>query len=80
MLNFDIGVFITNRVRDRREKPTAKRGLVAIARPSLRGHEANQVTHKKLKTEKLFGGCIYFGLPNSAQVIEINFNCRGLIL
>jgi hypothetical protein len=39
MLNFNIGVFITNSVRDRREKPTAKRGLVAIARPSLRGHE-----------------------------------------
>jgi hypothetical protein len=33
MLNFNIGVFITNRVRDRSEKPTAKRGLVAIARP-----------------------------------------------
>jgi hypothetical protein len=42
MLNFNIGVFITNRVRDRREKPTAQRGLVAIARPSLRGHEANR--------------------------------------
>jgi hypothetical protein len=48
MLNFDIGVLITNRVRDSSEKPTAKRGLVAIARPSLRGHEANQVTHRKL--------------------------------
>jgi hypothetical protein len=47
-LNFDRDVFITNRVRDSREKPTAQRGLVAIARPSLRGHEANQVTHKKL--------------------------------
>jgi hypothetical protein len=42
MLNFNIGVFITNRVRDSREKPTAQRGLVAIARPSLRGHEANR--------------------------------------
>ena len=42
MLNFDRDVFITNRVRDSREKPTAQRGLVAIARPSLRGHEANR--------------------------------------
>jgi hypothetical protein len=42
MLNFDRGVFITNRVRDSREKTTAQRGLVAIARPSLRGHEANR--------------------------------------
>jgi hypothetical protein len=48
MLNFNIGVFITNRVRDRREKTTAQRGLVAIARPSLRGHDANQVTPRKL--------------------------------
>jgi hypothetical protein len=42
MLNFDRDVLITNRVRDRSEKPTAQRGLVAIARPSLRGHEANR--------------------------------------
>jgi hypothetical protein len=48
MLNFDRDVFITNRVRDSSEKPTAQRGLVAIARPSLRGHEANQVTPRKL--------------------------------
>ena len=48
MLNFNRGIFITNRVRDSREKPTAQRGLVAIARPSLRGHDANQVTHRKL--------------------------------
>jgi hypothetical protein len=47
MLNFDRGVFITNRVRDSREKPTAQRGLVAIARPGARPR-SEQVTQREL--------------------------------